>query len=170
MVPEASWGSDQPLDRVEYNCAGAPAVVEYSDGKGEVIWWASSTPLENGSISRADNLNLFLNSLGAREGRHFYWDESLHGETRTEWFYARGPAMYLLEAGLLGIGLLVLFSFSRRRGPVRDLPLPARATPVEFLEALGSLYAEAGASATAVELAYERFRRHDGRPVRAERC
>ena len=59
--------SSQPLDRVQYNCAGAPAVVEYTSGKGEVIWWASSTPLENGSISRAENLNLFLNSLGARD-------------------------------------------------------------------------------------------------------
>jgi hypothetical protein len=45
---------------------------------------------------------------------------------------------------------------------VRDLPAPVRATPVEFLEALGSLYAEAGASATSVDLAYERFRRHMG--------
>jgi hypothetical protein len=55
--------------------------------------------------------------------------------------------------------VLIVFNFSRRRGPVRDLPAPVRATPVEFLDALGSLYAEAGASATAVELAYERFRR-----------
>ena len=45
---------------------------------------------------------------------------------------------------------------------MRDLPAPVRATPVEFLEALGSLYAEARASATAVELAYERFRRRMG--------
>ena len=52
---------------------------------------------------------------------------------------------------------------------MRDLPLPVRATPVEFLEALGSLYAEAGASATAVDLAFERFRRKNGRSVRAER-
>jgi hypothetical protein len=159
MDPEASWGSDRPRDRVQYNCAGAPAVVEYGEGKGEVVWWASSTPLENGSISRADDLNLFLDSLGPREGRHFYWDESLHGEVRSEWFYARGPALTLLQMGVLGIGVLIVFSFSRRRGPVRDLPAPVRTTPVEFLEALGSLYAEAGASATAVELAYERFRR-----------
>ncbi|MGB0053413.1 MAG: hypothetical protein WBQ02_14300, partial [Terracidiphilus sp.] len=60
------------------------------------------------------------------------------------------------------IALLVVFSFSRRHGPVRDFPDPVRATPVEFLEALGSLYAEAGASATAVELALERFRRKMG--------
>jgi hypothetical protein len=157
MAPEVSWGSDRPLDRVEYNCAGAPAVVEYTSGKGEVIWWASSTPLENGSIQRAENLNLLLNSLGAPQGHHFYWDESLHGEVYSDWFYASGAALNLLKAGLFGILLLVLFSFSRRRGPVRDLPAPVRATPVEFLEALGSLYAEAGASATSVDLAYERF-------------
>ena len=162
MVPEAAWGSDQPLDRVEYNCAGSPAVVEYTSGKGEVIWWASSTPLENGSIQRAQNLNLFLNSLGAPQDHHFYWDESLHGEVYSNWYFASGVALNLLKAGLFGIGLLVIFSFSRRRGPVRDLPAPVRATPVEFLEALGSLYAEAGASATSVDLAYERFRRHMG--------
>ncbi len=159
MEPEAAWEASRPLDRVEYNCAGAPAVVEYASGKGEVIWWASSTPLENGSIQRAENLNLFLNVLGAPQNHHFYWDESLHGEVFSDWYYARGPALLLLESGLGGIGLLVIFSFSRRRGPVRDLPAPVRATPVEFLEALGSLYGEARASSTAVELAYERFRR-----------
>jgi hypothetical protein len=162
MVPEASWGFDHPLDRVQYNCAGTPAVVEYSEGKGEVIWWASSTPIENSTISRANNLNLFLNALGSREGHNIYWDESLHGETRTEWFYATGPAIWLLRGALVAIGLLTLFSFSRRRGPVRDLPAPVRASPVEFLEAVGSLYAEARASATAVELAFERFRRRMG--------
>ena len=159
MNPEAGWGLERPEDRVQYNCIDAPAVVEYSVGKGEVIWWASSTPLENGSIARGQDLNLFLNSLGARDGHHFYWDESLHGEIHSVWSYASGAALYLLLAGLCGIGLLTIFSFSRRRGPVRDLPAQKRATPVEFLEALGSLYAEAGASATAVELAYERFRR-----------
>jgi hypothetical protein len=162
MVPEGGWGLDRPRDRVQYNCTGAPAVVEYNEGKGHVVWWASATPLENGSIQRGGDLNLFLNALGARDEHNFYWDESLHGESHSEWFYARGPAMTLLLIGLGGIGLLILFSFSRRRGPVRDLPAPVRATPVEFLEALGSLYAEAGASATAVELAYERFRRRMG--------
>jgi len=159
MAPEASWGLNRPLDRIEFNCSGAPAVVEYTSGKGQVIWWASSTPLENGSIQRAENLNLFLNSLGAPQNHRFYWDESLHGEIYSNWYYAGGAALNLLRFGLLGIGLLVIFSFSRRRGPVRDLPAPVRATPVEFLEALGSLYAEARASSTSVELAYERFRR-----------
>ncbi len=158
MVPSASWQLTSPRYRVEYDCGGDPAVVEYDSGAGHVVWWASSTPLENGSIGRAGNLAFFLNALGSRESHRFYWDESLHGEVRSEWFYAKGPALNLLMAGLCGLALLIIFSFSRRSGPVRNLPLPPRATPVEFIEALGSLYAKAGASATAVRLAYDRFR------------
>jgi hypothetical protein len=162
MVPAASWKPSSPRYRVQYNCTGDPAVVEYNQGPGHVVWWASSTPLENGTIGRAGNLDMFLNALGTREGHNFYWDESLHGDVHSEWFYAKGPAMNMLIIGLVALGVLVVFSFSRRRGPVRDLPAPARATSQEFLEALGSLYAKAGASSTAVGLAYERFKRNMG--------
>jgi hypothetical protein len=48
-------------------------------------------PLENGSLARAHNLDLFLNSIGPREGHRFFWDESLHGEIRSNWSYASGP-------------------------------------------------------------------------------
>jgi len=160
MVPRATWQVGNPAHRIDYSCAGQPAVVEYGWGKGHAVWWASSTPLENGSLARAHNLDLFLNSLGPREGHRFYWDESLHGEVRSTWSYAAGPALTLLQFGLPVLGLLVVFSFSRRSGPVRDLPAPARATPIEFLEALGSLYRNAGAASTAVSIAWERFRRH----------
>ena len=162
MTPAAGWKLASPRYRVDYTCAGQPAVVEYNEGAGHVVWWAGSTPLENGSISRDGDLNLFLNALGAREGHHFYWDESLHGETTSQFFYARGAALNMLLAGLAVLSLLVVFSFSRRSRPVRDLPLPARASPIEFLEALGSLYAKAGASGTAVSLAYGQFRRKMG--------
>jgi hypothetical protein len=159
MVPEASWAVGNPAQRVAYSCANNPSVVEYDWGRGHIVWWASSTPLENGSLSRAHNLDLLLNSLGPRAGHHFYWDESLHGEIRSTWSYASGPSWTMLWFGLAGLALLIIFSFSRRSGPVRDLPLPARATPIEFLEALGSLYRNAGASSTAVSVAWERFRR-----------
>ena len=160
MVPQATWNMGNPAARVEYSCAGNPAVVEYDWGKGHIVWWASSTPLENGSLSRAHNLDLLLNSLGPRAGHRFYWDESLHGDIRSTWSYAAGPALTMLWIGLVGVALLIVFSFSRRSGPVRDLPPPARATPIEFLEALGSLYRNAGAASTAVSVAWERFRRH----------
>jgi hypothetical protein len=159
MVPQASWQQSNPSDRVEYTCAGEPAVVEFNWGKGRAVWWASSTPLENGSLARAQNLDLLLNSLGPKAGHKFYWDESLHGEIRSVWSFAWGPAMTLLCWSLPVLALLVIFSFSRRSGPLRELPLPARATPIEFIDALGSLYRGAGASSTAVAVAWERFRR-----------
>ena len=160
MVPQATWQVGNPSHRIQYSCAGQPAVVEYDFGKGHVVWWASATPLENGSLARANDLNLLLSSLGPREGHHFYWDESLHGVVRTEWSYAAGPARNMLWIGLPLLGLLIVFSFSRRSGPVRDLPQTPRAAPIEFLDALGSLYRSAGASSTAIAVAMERFRRH----------
>ncbi len=159
MIPEATWQVGKPNDRVEYSCAGQPAVVEFDWAKGHVVWWASSTPLENGSLARARNLDLLLNSLGTREGKHFYWDESLHGEIRSTWTYAGGPALTMLRIGVALLAVLVLFSFSRRSGPVRELPPSVRTTPVEFVEALGSLYRNAGAATTAIAIAWERFRR-----------
>jgi hypothetical protein len=159
MKTEAAWQVGNPAHRVEYSCGGEPAVVEFDWGKGHAVWWAGSTPLENGSLARAHNLDLLLNSLGPRDGHRFYWDESLHGQIRSNWSYAAGPALTMLRFGLLGLAVLVVFSFSRRSGPVRDLPGPARATPIEFLEALGSLYRNAGAASTAVAVAWERFRR-----------
>jgi hypothetical protein len=145
---------------VDYTCAGEPGVVEYDWGKGHAVRWGSSTPLENGSLARAQDLDLLLNSLGPREGRHFYWDESLHGEIRSTFSYASGTAWNMLWFGLLAVGLLVVFSFSRRAGPLREMPAIVRATPIEFLDALGTLYRKAGASSTAVAIALERFRRH----------
>ena len=159
MVPEATWQVGNPTHRIQYGCAGQPAVVEYDFGKGHVVWWASATPLENASLARANDFDLLLNSLGPREGHHFYWDESLHGDVRSEWSYVAGPARNMLWIGLPVLGLLIVLSFSRRSGPVRDLPEPPRATPIEFLDALGSLYRGAGASSTAVAVALERFRR-----------
>jgi hypothetical protein len=159
MVPQAGWQVGNPAFHVDYACTAQPSVVEYDWGKGHVVWWASSTPLENGSLARAHDLDLLLNSLGPREGHHFYWDESLHGDVRSAFSYAAGPSWTMLWIGLPVLGLLVVLSFSRRSGPVRELPAAVRATPIEFLDALGSLYRNAGAASTAVAIALERFRR-----------
>jgi len=160
MVPEAAWQLGNPAQHVEYTCGGQPAVIQYDWGKGHVVWWASATPLENAFLARGQNLDLLLNSLGPRTGHQFYWDESLHGDVRSDWSYAAGPALTMLRLGLLVLGLAVVFSFSRRSGPVRDTQPQVRTTPIEFLDALGSLYRNAGAASTTVAIAWERFKRH----------
>jgi uncharacterized protein DUF4350 len=161
MVPEASWNAGNPAQRTQFECAGQPAVVEYNYGKGHVVWWANSTPLENASLARGADLDLLLNSIGPREGHQIYWDESLHGEIRSTWSFVGGPTVRLLWAGLILISILIIFSFSRRSGPLRELPGSPRATPIEFLDALGSLYRSAGANSTAVSIAWDRFRRNE---------
>jgi len=158
IVPSYTWKESDPNVRAAYTCAGQPVVVEYAFGKGRAIWWASSTPLENGSILRGKNLELLLNSIGPQQNQHIYWDESLHGHINTPWDFVSGPVWPLLSFGALALTLLVVFSFSRRSGPVRALPQPPRTTPIEFLDALGSLYRSTGASATAMQIAWERFR------------
>ena len=159
MVPEAAWQVGNPAHRVEYSCAGQPAVVEYDWGKGHVVWWAGSTPLENGSPGPRPQPRPAAQLAGAARraplllGRVAAWGDSLDVELCGR---AGADDAVVWPAGA---GVLVVFSFSRRSGPVRDLPVPARATPIEFLEALGSLYRNAGAASTAVAIAWERFRR-----------
>jgi hypothetical protein len=160
MVPEASWNVGNPVQRTQFECAGQPAVVEYNYGKGHVVWWANSTPLENASLARAADLDLLLNSIGPGEGRQIYWDESLHGEIRSTWSFVGGPTVRLLWVGLILTSISIVFSFSRRSGPLRELPGSPRATPVEFLDALGSLYRSADANSTAVSIAWDQFRRN----------
>jgi hypothetical protein len=160
IIPRAAWRETRPEVRTAYTCAGQPVVVQYPVGKGTVVWWASSTPLENGSITRGQNLELLLNSIGPAQiqGQHIYWDESLHGRVQSPWDYVSGPVWPLFWLGALGLALLVIFSYSRRSGPIRPLPQAPRTTPIEFLDALGALYRSTGAAATAMQIAWERFR------------
>ena len=158
IVPRYTWKEDSEA-RTAYSCAGQPVVVELPIGQGHAIWWASSTPLENGSIQRGQNLELFLNSIGPAQSHHIYWDESLHdARAATPWDFVSGPIWPLLSFGALGLVLLTIFSFSRRSGPVRPLPQAPRTTPIEFLDALGSLYRSTGAASTALQIAWDRFR------------
>jgi hypothetical protein len=157
MRATAYWQRTQPLQWVEYTCNGHAVVVRYASGKGEVIWWASSFPLENVGLQRADNLALFLNSIGPLSN-HVFWDESLHGDFRSLWSYAKGTPVPLVWGQLALIALLLLFSYSRRSGPLRPDPVVSRATPLEFVHSLGSLYQKAGATNVAVAITYQRFR------------
>ncbi|WP_263358519.1 DUF4350 domain-containing protein [Acidicapsa ligni] len=158
ILPRAGWKLTNPAVQVAYTCANQPVVVEYPSEKGHIVWWANSTPLENSSITRGHNLELLLNSVGSPEGHRIYWDESLHGQAHTPWDYTSGPVWPLLLFGCIGLALLVILSYSRRRGPIRPLPASPRTTPIEFLDALGSLYRAAGATSTATQIAWDRFR------------
>jgi Domain of unknown function (DUF4350) len=134
------------------------AAVSYSVGKGEVIWWAAATPLTNGAIREKGNMAFFLNCVGAPADSRVLWDEYFHG--------ARGSlGSYFVKTPLpwaalqIGVAFLaIMFTFSRRAGPMRTPATESRLSPLEFVETLGDLYKSAHASPAAVAVAYRRFR------------
>lgn len=159
------WNSPRPEQRVQYTCRGGAVVVTYPSGHGQVVWWADSQPLENGSIAQDGDLSLLLASLGSTSNR-IIWDESLHSDEAGLWSYANCTPVHLLWLQLAIVALLLILSFSRRSGPLLPDPIVARDTPLEFVYSLGALYDKAGATNTAVRIAYDRFRLMLGRRAR----
>ena len=134
------------------------AVVTYRVGKGEIIWWASASPLTNGSNRDKSNLAFFLNCVGAPDTVSVYWDEYFHGARASMIsYFENGPLPWAsLQIGIAFLALL--FTFSRRAGAMRMPATESRLSPLEFVETLGDLYQSAHASPAAVSVAYRRFR------------
>jgi Domain of unknown function (DUF4350) len=158
MDHSQAWDKDNALEvLVHYKHEDDPVVVSYMVGRGEVIWWASALPVTNAGIRDKNNLNLLINSLG--EGKHILWDEYFHTEDRHDPFAAIwGGAMKAGALQCVGLALLLLFTFSRRSGPVVPLLPESRLSPLEFVDTLGNLYGRAGAAQVPVEIAFTRFR------------
>jgi hypothetical protein len=147
MVAPDEWKSLAPSQLAVHGKDGKPAVVWYRFGKGQVIWWAISSPMSNGSIREKGNLALFLNSVGP-PGSRVLWDEYFHGMRRSlSSYFARTPLPW---AGLqIAIAFAaVLFTFSRRSGPIRVPVEESRLSPLEFVDTLGDLYQLSRAAST----------------------
>ena len=158
MFPAESWSPDLPGEVIVYGNENTAAVVTYRFGKGEVVWWAEATPLTNGAIRDASNLQLFLNSAAPSRNVHILWDEYFHGAHGSLWSYlARTPMPWgLAQFGL--VFLAILFTYSRRNGPVRAPATVSRLSPLEFVDTLGDLYNSVHADAAAVQIANQRLR------------
>ncbi len=169
----AKWDTGDSNSLRLYGRGEAPEVVVASLGQGEVVWWSAATPLTNVSIPNNDNLRLFLNAVSNADGRPraVYWDEYFHGEQGSLWDYiARTPIPWGLWQ-LAIVTVVLLFSFSRRSGPIVTPAVRSRLSPLEFVDTMGELYSRAGASPVAVEVPYRRLRldlaRRLGRPSTA---
>lgn len=157
LQPQALWGRPDPSQLPLFGDPQAPAVLAWRIGAGEVIWWAAASPLTNTGILRADNLDLFLNvvsSLSARAPRAIFWDEYFHGSRGSLWTYiARTPLIWGLVQ-LAFITSIMLFTLTRRWGPIAMPATPSRLSPLEFVDTLGGLYERARASSVAVDVSY----------------
>lgn len=156
MAAEASWqpySSAYPL----YSVGEQNVVVKYPYGRGEVLWWASATPLTNAGLKEKGNLEFLLACLGDSKNE-ILWDEYIHGYRDTlALTVAHSPVKWVVLQLVL-LGLAVLATFSRRSGPVCQPPVEGRLSPLEFVQTLGGLYEKAGTPAVAVDICYQRFR------------
>jgi hypothetical protein len=161
VQPRAYWGNLSHSQLALYGEPDSTAVVTWHLGNGEILWWAGSTPLTNAGITREDNLAFFLNSVAnwsADESYQIYWDEYFHGQRSSLWSYARKSSLAwgLAQAGFLAAA--VIFTFSRRSGPIYNPPRVSRLSPLEFVDTLGGLYERAGAASAAVSVSRLRLR------------
>jgi hypothetical protein len=160
LEPEASWRTSGAAELTLYGEDAKAVVVAWKIGNGEVLWWASAGPLTNGSIRQAQNLRLFLNAASTENSRTspVYWDEYFHGQRASLWNYVeKTPVVW----GIFQLGILmcaILFSFSRRSGPIATAVVQSRLSPLEFVDTLGGLYQGAGAASIPVSVAYRRLR------------
>jgi hypothetical protein len=161
MQPLASWGKLSESQLALYGDLEAPGVIRWKIGDGEVLWWAGSTPLTNAGITRDDNLAFFVSSVAnwsAGEPYQIYWDEYFHGQRSSLWSYFGKTSIAWGLLQLVFLAVAVLFSFSRRSGPIFVPAGTSRLWPLEFVDTLGGLYERAGAASSAVSVSYLRLR------------
>jgi Domain of unknown function (DUF4350) len=165
MSPVAYWKGPATSSLAHYADGDRPIVVSYKAGLGEVIWWGASTPLTNAAIAKQGNMALLLNSLGNADEVEVYWDEYFHGEQSSLSGYLGTPPIFngLLQCALVFLALI--FTFSRRNGPIHPLPQPSRLSPLEFVSTLGKLYRRANAIHSALAIPYARFRAQAARQL-----
>jgi hypothetical protein len=162
LAPEAYWKTDTfalPL----YGDGDKQMVVKYKFGKGEVIWWASATPLTNAGLKEPGNLEFFLACIGSETQTRILWDEYFHGyRSSLSGSIQNSPVKWIfLQFALLS--LAILLTYSRRSGPVCIPAREIRLSPLEFVRTLGALYKQANAASVVVDISYHRFRYWLGR-------
>lgn len=163
LQPQAEWTTIEPSQLPLYGPADSAVVVSWRLGRGEIVWWAGATPLTNAGITHDGNLNLFLNAVGSSNTNAsgqptIYWDEYFHGQRDSLWAYVeKTPVAWgLLQIAILGFA--VLFTFSRRSGPIAMPATSSRLWPLEFVDTIGGLYERAHAEPAMVGAVYQRFR------------
>jgi hypothetical protein len=157
LAPQAYWRSESfavPL----YGDGDKPMVVKYVFGKGEVLWWASATPLTNAGLKEPGNLEFFLACVGGEPPTRILWDEYFHGYRQSlAASIKHSPVKWIfLQFALFAVAILL--TYSRRSGPISIPAREVRLSPLEFVRTLGSLYKQANAASVAVNISYRRFR------------
>lgn len=123
--------------------AGEPLAVVAVRGRGRALLLASSAPLQNRALPRADNAALGLSAAGPR-GRPVTFLETVHGYGDRTGLAALPARVWWALVGLLLAAVVFAWSHWRRIGPPEDeertLP-PARG---EYVDALAGALTRTG--------------------------
>ncbi|WP_047496346.1 DUF4350 domain-containing protein [Terriglobus sp. TAA 43] len=163
LYDAAPWNALEPLARVDARC-GADAVLvhrEYPHG-GAMVYLASSEPFSNRGLKQDQSLHLLLLAVGPASGeghRAVIFDEFYRGEQASPSDYLHGLPLRSLVAQASLVLLLLLFTYTRRSGPIREPLMVPRTSPLEFVESMGALYERAGVSKPATDGAHRRLTR-----------
>jgi Domain of unknown function (DUF4350) len=136
-------------------------LAEYRRGQGSIVVLTDPFIVANNGIGRADNLQLALNVLTAREGLVVF-DEYHQGRGTTHAqllaYFAGTPVVAI--AGQAAFLVALLF-WSRGRRFARPLPAPRvdRRSKLEFVASMAELQQRARAFDLAIENIYSRTRR-----------
>src|SRR5579863_205826 len=115
LAPQARWAAYSAAYPL-YGDGAHTLVIKYPYGRGEVLWWASATPLTNAGLKEQGNLEFLLACMGSAKdgaGRNgILWDEYIHGYRPTlASSIAHSPVKWLvLQLALLGLAVLLTFS------------------------------------------------------------
>lgn len=157
LAPQAYWKPESftlPL----YGDGDKRMVVKYKSGKGEVIWWASATPLTNAGLKEPGNLEFFLACIGSEPQTRILWDEYFHGYRQSLTASIKSSPVKWIFLQFALFTLAILLTYSRRSGPISIPAREIRLSPLEFVRTLGALYKQANAASVVVDISYHRFR------------
>jgi hypothetical protein len=157
------WAAVGPQYHVEARCGDDAVVVRYQVGKGEAIWWSSPMPLTNAGLHKNSSLALSLASLGpeaaASGKRTILFDEHFHEVRETTDDLLAGLPWWPLAWQSVAVAAVLVVSFGRRNGPLREPLTIPRTSPVEFADSMGRLYERAVAVEAALGAARRRLLR-----------
>jgi hypothetical protein len=166
IADSARWTALTPAVHVDQWCGGDAVVVSYRVGEGTAIWWSSTLPLTNLGLKDDASLKLFLASADAsgiqgpsQPRPSVFFDEYFHGVQTSLSDFTRGLPLTQIAWQVAAVALLLVFSYSRRNGPIRLPTRLPRTSPIEFAESMGQLYRKAGATQAATEGARRRLLR-----------
>ena len=129
-------------------CGKNAVVVGLQVQNGTVVWWSSASPMANAELKKDPALKLLLASVdGAQYSqndapRDVIFDEAMHAHVRDKWAATKGLPIAWVSAQAALLFVLLVLSFSRRRGPVRMPVGVPRSSPVEFAVSMGDLVRE----------------------------